>query len=243
MKGKIMQINKKTLPAIQAEMLEALKPVLAKHGLEVNIAGGTFAELEATLKFCIMGKSDNGLTQVELDYDKYKEMFKLPARGTKFHSRLKEYTVFGFNVKSRGRAVICTSTSDGKQYLFDSEDVKRAATVTTKEVEKKTDFSILDALTDPPMTLKIKGHTPSMVVADFAAASAAYAKARDESGEGASTFPEGELTRAGKKIARISYNAYIWHPVPYQPEHEPLYPSKEARLEGKAIFSGKVVRS
>lgn len=36
----------------------------------------------------------------------------------------------------------------------------------------------------------------------------AYAKVRDESGEGASTFPDGELL--GQRHYRISYNGKVW---------------------------------
>lgn len=63
------------------------------------------------------------------------------------------------------------------------------------------------------LTLTIPGRL-SQDVADFAAASAAYAQARDLSGEGGSTFPEGRLDRAGVQIARLSYNARVWVAAP-----------------------------
>lgn len=47
-------------------------------------------------------------------------------------------------------------------------------------------------------------------VADFAEASAAYAQARDLSGEGGSTFPEGALTDGTDRLARVSYNGRVW---------------------------------
>ncbi len=129
-----MELNKKNISIISDEMLEALKPVLERHGLTVAKAGGTFADLEATLKFRIAGKSEGGLTQREVDYDQFKAMLGLPDRGTKFRSGLKEYTVFGIDLKRRSRNIICVRTDDGKQYLFADEDVKR---VTTKSVIQK----------------------------------------------------------------------------------------------------------
>lgn len=71
------------------------------------------------------------------------------------------------------------------------------------------------------MILTIPGRL-SMEVPDFAAASAAYANARDESGEGGSTFPEGKLTGTG--LYRVSYNARIWDGThPWRPGDTPLY--------------------
>jgi hypothetical protein len=47
-------------------------------------------------------------------------------------------------------------------------------------------------------------------VADFAAASAAYAQCRDLSGKGAGAFPEGAVTEGDRTIARVSYNGRVW---------------------------------
>lgn len=59
--------------------------------------------------------------------------------------------------------------------------------------------------------------------ADIAEASRLYSEARDGSGEGASTFPEGEILEDGKAIARISYNGKVWAPRPWQSGDEPLF--------------------
>ena len=51
----------------------------------------------------------------------------------------------------------------------------------------------------------IIGSRHKIEVTDIAAASAAYCQLRDESGEGASTWPKG---RVG--LHRISYNGKVW---------------------------------
>lgn len=51
------------------------------------------------------------------------------------------------------------------------------------------------------------GTRHSVNVKDAAEASAVYAKLRDASGEGFSTWPQGTLSSG----ARISYNAKVWH--------------------------------
>ena len=62
------------------------------------------------------------------------------------------------------------------------------------------------------MTLKI-GRRYSGPVASFKQASEIYDKMRDDSGEGASTFPWGKiLDDRGNVIADVSYNARVWAP-------------------------------
>jgi hypothetical protein len=60
-------------------------------------------------------------------------------------------------------------------------------------------------------------------VVDFAAASAAYAQARDLSGEGYSTFPEGVIDRRGEFVAKVSYNGRVWAEREFTPGQRPLY--------------------
>lgn len=59
------------------------------------------------------------------------------------------------------------------------------------------------------LTLQIgKRHT--IQCADIGTASAVYQKLRDESQEGVSTFPFGDVLQSGNKIATISYNGRVW---------------------------------
>lgn len=61
-------------------------------------------------------------------------------------------------------------------------------------------------------------------VADFAEASRVFSHLRDESGEGASSWPEGQLRSHGVKFARISYNGRIWDAhTEWTPDTRPLY--------------------
>jgi hypothetical protein len=60
-------------------------------------------------------------------------------------------------------------------------------------------------------------------VRDLAHASEVYARERDESGEGASTFPNGRIMKGGRKIANVSYNARVWPKEGTGPGFTPLY--------------------
>lgn len=57
----------------------------------------------------------------------------------------------------------------------------------------------------------------------FAEASRLYCAARDESGGGVSTFPEGKIRHFHRTTARVSYNGKVWPRWEWQPTMEPLY--------------------
>jgi len=67
------------------------------------------------------------------------------------------------------------------------------------------------------------GNRHIVTVADFAAASAIYSAARERSGEGCSTFPEGTLLDGNEAVARVSYNGKVWPVGEWQPGDQPLF--------------------
>lgn len=70
------------------------------------------------------------------------------------------------------------------------------------------------------------------MVETLADASRHYCERRDQTGLGASTFPEATLIREGVIIGRISYNGRIWHPVPWRPGDKPMYDNAAAHGGG-----------
>lgn len=74
------------------------------------------------------------------------------------------------------------------------------------------------------MTLQIqKGRRRfAATVGSFGAASQLYASKRNASGLGGSKWPEGQIIKNGKTIARVSYNSKIWPAVETRDE-EPLF--------------------
>ncbi|MGH8159278.1 MAG: hypothetical protein ACREPQ_14250 [Rhodanobacter sp.] len=71
-----------------------------------------------------------------------------------------------------------------------------------------------------PYTLKIGGK--AVAVCDLYDASSHYQILRDDSGEGASTFPEGMVYNGDVWVARISYNGRVWAPKPWAKGDLPL---------------------
>jgi hypothetical protein len=72
------------------------------------------------------------------------------------------------------------------------------------------------------MILKI-GNRASLKVASLEEASRFYARYRDASFEGASTFPDGVIFDGTRIIARVSYNARIWPPTKWSQGQAPLF--------------------
>jgi hypothetical protein len=62
--------------------------------------------------------------------------------------------------------------------------------------------------------------------ADWAEASRIYSERRDNSGLGASMFPEGTVALDGVAIGRISYNGRIWPPGPWRPDMRPIHDNR-----------------
>jgi hypothetical protein len=72
------------------------------------------------------------------------------------------------------------------------------------------------------LTLTIPGRL-SIDVPTLREASQVYRNAVDLSGEGASTFPAGKIDRAGRVVARVSYNGRVWPDVEWRPGTKPIY--------------------
>jgi hypothetical protein len=72
------------------------------------------------------------------------------------------------------------------------------------------------------MILKI-GSRFSIEAASFEEASLVYARCRDASLEGASTFPDGVILDGNRTIARVSYNAKVWPPEKWSKGQVPLF--------------------
>lgn len=64
-----------------------------------------------------------------------------------------------------------------------------------------------------PFILSIPRRYPPTEVVNLNDVSALYWNVREDSGEGASTFPEGIVKNMrGEVVARVSYNARVWAP-------------------------------
>lgn len=72
--------------------------------------------------------------------------------------------------------------------------------------------------------LKVKGRTYSCET--LKDCSKIFCAMRDQSGEGASTFPDGRIFENGKRIARVSYNGRVWAGAKYDANATPIYDNR-----------------
>lgn len=84
-----------------------------------------------------------------------------------------------------------------------------------------------------PVKMTIRSLGISVCLESIEYASRLYCAIRDESGEGASTFPEAFLEQRGtwgrtSPLGRISYNGRVWPTGPWTAEQTPLYDPREA---------------
>jgi hypothetical protein len=61
-----------------------------------------------------------------------------------------------------------------------------------------------------PVVILMIGRRVKVAVPSIAVAQRIYERMRDESGEGASTFPDGQIKLDTGKILRVSYNGRVW---------------------------------
>jgi hypothetical protein len=129
-------LNKQTVKALGEEMAAALQVVAQRHGIEITRSGGTFADLEATLKFTVRLTSATGETQAALDWkanaDILHDLYNIKADwlGQTFESGGRTYTVSGFIPKRPSKCIEITR-DDGKALITTPENIKRCMVFAT----------------------------------------------------------------------------------------------------------------
>ena len=111
-------INRKNIRTIEKDALAALEAVAAKHGLAINVVGGSF---DATVYKCRLSfavKGDNG---IPADFARNAVRLGLPAdcfvkTFTTFGG--KSYRITGLNLRRRKYPVSAERVQDGKNFKF-----------------------------------------------------------------------------------------------------------------------------
>ena len=118
-----MALDRSKLREIAADMQKALELVLKRHGVEVEIGGARFTDVEATYKVRIFSGSKDNAKQVE--WNKYCVLFGMRPEdfGKTFTSNGETYTIDGLNLKAKRMPILATR-SDGSGFKFDSVRVK-----------------------------------------------------------------------------------------------------------------------
>jgi len=123
MAKEIKKLTQKILRELDAEIIEALKPIMEKHGLEVSMAGGRFdPNTNYTAKVKMQIVTDGG---VPADFVKRAPMYGLTADDYGKEIRLnngKMAKVTSINTR-RPKYPISVTTADGKGYKMNAPSV------------------------------------------------------------------------------------------------------------------------
>ncbi len=115
-----MQFDKAGIKLLNADIAEALKAVADKHGVTVEVRGGTYDPSGSFKPKVVFTAADHA--QVEYERDASLLGLAPDSFGHTFKSGARTFTIAGLNLRARKRPVICTG-DDGKTYSFEVRGV------------------------------------------------------------------------------------------------------------------------
>jgi len=122
-------IDRQSAKALSLDMMEALKAVATKHGVQFRDKGGSFTPNNVTFRIeaAVIGATGVAETKERTEYPRYCQMYGLKAEwlDQSFTSAGGEsYTIVGLNTRKHKNPILCKRVSDGKIYVFSAEAVK-----------------------------------------------------------------------------------------------------------------------
>ena len=116
-------ISKNLLESIEKDLENALKEASEKHGVELRFGGGTFTEVDATLKLKVTSGVKNSDEYLKQEWDKYCSLygFKPEHFGTKVIHQGEEVRLIGFNYGKPKNCIRFIRTKGGAEYMCSRE--------------------------------------------------------------------------------------------------------------------------
>lgn len=134
-KEEVMEsITRQDAKMLGEEIAKALAEVAEKHGLQVEVRGGTYdsGSFKPRVEFKTQGSD-------EATYNLYREMYDLPAFGYAFSQGGRTFRVSGFAPRSHKRPVLAVEVATGKTYKFTVDGVNKYAVPVVNVVEDSDD--------------------------------------------------------------------------------------------------------
>lgn len=114
-------MNKEMLKAVRADMTAALAAVAAKHGLKSLVATNCTYDPAGAFTFKVEGVTADGVDRNAALYDRERDIFGLPPRGTKFAVRGVTHEIVGMT--SGGKVLTKVAGTSG-QYKWNADAAK-----------------------------------------------------------------------------------------------------------------------
>jgi len=129
-------LDRNTVKTISEDIMEALKAVSLKHGVQFSYKGGTFSTTSAKLRIeaAVVGDGGVVITSERRDFPVYAKMFGLQPEWldkTFVHGNA-SYTITGLSTRKRTNPVNCRNERTGKTYVFPANTVAALMNSQTK---------------------------------------------------------------------------------------------------------------
>jgi hypothetical protein len=114
--------------SISADMMEALKAVALKHGVEFRNKGGSLSSTNVTFRIeaAVVGATGVAETRERSDFPRYCHMYNLKKEwlDATFNHMGTEYTITGLNTRKHKNPVLVKRNKDGKGFIFPDTTIK-----------------------------------------------------------------------------------------------------------------------
>jgi hypothetical protein len=121
-------IDRNACKQISADMLEALKAVALKHGVQFSYKSGNFSSSSATFRIeaAVVGDGGVAITAERRDYPLYCSMYGLRPEwlDKSFRHGTDTFTIIGLNTRKHKNPILGKSANNGKTYIFPADTVK-----------------------------------------------------------------------------------------------------------------------
>lgn len=121
-------IDRNACKQLSADMLEALKAVALKHGVQFSYKGGNFSSSSANFRIEAAVVGDGGVAETadRRCFKQYASLFDLKPEwlDKSFVHGNDTFTIIGLNTRKSKNPVLGKSANNGKTYIFPANTVK-----------------------------------------------------------------------------------------------------------------------
>ena len=120
-------LDRNACKEISADMLEALKAVALKHGVQFSYKSGNFSPSSATFRIeaAVIGEGGIAETADRRCFKQYASLFQLKPEwlDMSFRHGTDTFTIIGLNTRKSMNPVLAKSANNGKTYIFPANTV------------------------------------------------------------------------------------------------------------------------
>ena len=115
-------LDRNTVRDISEDMMEALKSVALKHGVQFNYKGGSYTPTNATYRIEAAIIGDGGVveTRERKEYQLYADSFGLKKEwlDQSFVQGTDKFIIIGLSTRKRKNPILCKNETNGRTYVF-----------------------------------------------------------------------------------------------------------------------------